>query len=611
MLFKTPRWIFALLLLIGIGFFMYPTKEQHRDLTQRPPQYETAQKISLVNQDIFITNKLCYEQCNTDFRRLLIELQDKTDLEVKEKLVRLRQEHPHMLFVSWSHPDPNNQQPISAGTYSPSIKQEIEPYRAKAIQALKSGEMYHSPSIAIEKDDYMVLAVPGAEGSGLIGIIKQSILNRIKDQQQKNLRLVPYPAEGNYRIESVDSDTRQDIRVDNGEENAGASHYHKEQVVVKFRATPDPVKLAKIKQEIHSSSIQKLGYTYVFESHKWNAEQMIAYFKKIDNVLYVEPHYYYMTNAEPIPNDDLFSPHQWNLPMTQTVEGWGISKGNDDIIIAVLDTGADLDHPDLQGRLVPGLNFIQPDLEPNDDVGHGTHVTGVISATVNNIEGVAGMTWYDKVMPIKVLDHSGAGTTYSVAQGIIWATDHGAKIINMSLGNYAQAEFLHDAVRYAFNKDVVLIAASGNDNTDQPGYPAAYPEVFAVAATDNQSQRASFSNYGSYIDVAAPGVTIASTYPDNQYAALSGTSMASPHVAALAALIRSVNPLLSNVEVMNIMRNTSVDLGYPGKDDLFGYGQINVKQALTQANNAKNSVRLFPEWVKREVQHIRSKYTSS
>ena len=258
---------------------------------------------------------------------------------------------------------------------------------------------------------------------------------------------------------------------------------------------------------------------------------------------------------------------------------------------------------------VDGLNIVQPEQFPTDDVGHGTHVTGVISATVNNLEGVAGMTWYDKVMPIKVLDASGAGTTYSVAQGIIWATDHGAKVINMSLGNYAQAEFLHDAIRYAFDRDVVLIAASGNDNTRQAaGYPAAYPEVFAVAATDQQRNRAPFSNYGNYIDVAAPGVSIASTYPDNQYAALSGTSMASPHVAALAALIRSVNPLLNNKEVMNIMRDTADDLGESGKDDQFGYGQINVEQALVQASNTKNSVQLYPEWVKREVQQIRAKY---
>src|SRR5690606_7955394 len=196
------------------------------------------------------------------------------------------------------------------------------------------------------------------------------------------------------------------------------------------------------------------------------------------------------------------------------------------------DTGVQLDHPDLAGGVTEGYNVVG-DGPPDDDVGHGTHVAGVISAAVNNREGVAGMSWYNKVMPIKVLDSSGTGTTYSVAEGLIWAVDHGAKVINMSLGNYASAEFLHDAIRYAYDHDVVLIAASGNDDTDRPGFPAAYPEVSAVAATDANGRKASFSNYGDYIGVAAPGDNIPSTYPGNQYAALSGTSMASPHVAAL------------------------------------------------------------------------------
>jgi thermitase len=609
MQFKTPRWIFAMLVLFGIGFLIIPNHKQSEKLANDAPRFEATQKQLLIDQDLSITNELCRTQCKTDLTRVLQELQHTPKLQIHEKLQQLRTENPHILSVLWARS--NNEQAIRSGTYSSDIKKKLEPYQLEATQSLNQGKVYHSPSVQVDQHHYMLLAVPTPDGGSLTGVIKQSILSEIQNQQKRNLRLVPYPSEGNYRVESVDSNTKKDVRVDNGEENGGVSHYHKEQVVVKFGTTPDRDKMSQIKQAIHATSVKKLGFTYVFESHKLTAEQMMTYFHKADNVAYVEPHYYYMTNSEPIPNDDLFAPHQWNLPITQTVEGWGISKGNDNIIIAVLDTGVDLNHPDLQGRLVDGLNIVKPEQAPSDDVGHGTHVTGVISATVNNLEGVAGMTWYDKVMPIKVLDQSGAGTTYSVAQGIIWATDHGAKVINMSLGNYAQAEFLHDAVRYAYDRDVVLIAASGNDNTDKPGYPAAYPEVFAVAATDQQQQRAPFSNYGDYIDVAAPGVSIASTYPHNQYAALSGTSMASPHVSALAALIRSVNPLLNNTEVMNIMRDTADDLGKQGKDGQFGYGQINVKQALIQASSTKNSVRLFPEWVKREVEHIRSKYTVS
>jgi subtilisin family serine protease len=213
------------------------------------------------------------------------------------------------------------------------------------------------------------------------------------------------------------------------------------------------------------------------------------------------------------------------------------------------------------------------------------------------------------------LDATGAGNTYNVAQGIIWAADHGAKVINMSLGNYADANFLHDAIKYAYNKDIVLIAASGNDNTENPGYPAAYPEVFAVAAADASKKKAAFSNFGDYIAVTAPGVNIASTYPHNQYAALSGTSMASPHVTALAALIRSTNPQLKNIEVMDIMRKSAEDLGTPGKDKYYGYGQIDIVKALelAQGNGATTSSNKsstnFLQWLSRQLEQIKAQFS--
>ena len=127
------------------------------------------------------------------------------------------------------------------------------------------------------------------------------------------------------------------------------------------------------------------------------------------------------------------------MPSIETEKGWNVSKGSDKILIAVLDTGVQLDHPDLKGKIAEGTNIVDKAAPPEDDVGHGTHVSGIIAASVNNGEGVAGLSWYNKVLPVKVLDSSGAGSTYSVAEGIIWATDHGAKVINMSLGNYARS----------------------------------------------------------------------------------------------------------------------------------------------------------------------------
>ena len=186
-------------------------------------------------------------------------------------------------------------------------------------------------------------------------------------------------------------------------------------------------------------------------------------------------------------------------------------------------------------------------------------------------------------MPVKAMGAEGFGTSFDIAKGVIWAVEHGANVINLSLGNYQTSKLMKDAVKYAFDHNVVIVAAAGNDNTNQTSYPAAYPEVIGVSAMNYTGMRASFSNYGDYIDVSAPGVQIPSTYFNQQYAALSGTSMASPHVAGLAGLIFSANPKLSNQEVVNIIKNTAYDLGTPGDDIEFGHGLIDVKKALDAA----------------------------
>jgi thermitase len=581
-------------LILGLGALLFTAnddtdrlqnqtvKQAQNDAPTRHPRFELKQKQALVDQDVRLTGELCKQQCSADLRQALPQLNHARKEDAAKQLQAIRKEHPHMIRLSWRN---GQGEDVRSGELSDQVQTALSAELQEAEAALRAGKTYQQSALVVGDDRYLVLSIPNEHSGGIIGVVNQSILNDVTTHQKNNLRIVPYPPEGKYKIESVDSDTHRDIHVDSGEENGGASHYHKQQVVVKFKSPPSSEQWKVIKRELLVLSVRQLGYTYVIESNEKTAEQMLEYFNSSHDVQYAEPHYQYMTND--VPNDYLFKSYQWNLPITQTIEGWEISKGSDEIIIGVLDTGVDLDHPDLVGRLSDGINIINPDFQPMDDVGHGTHVAGVITALVNNEEGIAGMTWFDKVMPVKVLDAEGAGSTYSVAEGLIWAADHGAKVINMSLGNYADAEFLHDAIRYAFDQDVVLIAATGNDNTSDPGFPAAYPEVFAVSATDEQSQRAPFSNYGDYIDVVAPGVSIASTYPHNQYAALSGTSMASPHVSALAALIRSVNPSLANTEVMDIMRNTAIDLGEQGKDPLFGYGHIDVAAALLAAEQSK------------------------
>jgi len=583
--------------------------DQRRTTESLSVKREQALKLTTVNNDMSATALLCTTECSKDFQQFM------TDSGNSEKLARaevknMMDEHHHMQYVSWQ----SGTRSVERGSLPKTAKDEASNYVKAGKEAVAQGKQYVSqPFTDVKGSRYIVLGIADSRsvGIGTVGVIKQDHIKQVENQQKRNLRLVPYPAEGNYRIESVHPNSTSDMTVKTGEDNGNASHYFVKDAVVHFSKKPSADELAKIKQEIQAEPIQQLGDTVIFRSKTIETKELIQYFNDKWPVEYTEPHYLYLTNesASNIPNDALYADYQWNLPSIETEEGWNVSKGSDGVIIAVLDTGVQLNHPDLSGKLIPGTNIVDPAADPEDDVGHGTHVAGIIGATVNNNEGVAGVSWYNKIMPVKVLDSSGAGSTYSVAQGIIWAVDNGAKVINMSLGNYAQAEFLHDAIKYAYDRDVVLIAASGNDNTDRPGFPAAYPEVFAVAATTNNKEKASFSNYGDYIDVAAPGDSIASTYIGGQYAALSGTSMASPHAAALAGLIRSVNPDLTNEEVMEIMRKSAIDLGASGKDNYFGYGEIDVNQALQAASGYGGMLQTFPNQVERRLNRIANKYT--
>jgi thermitase len=611
----SKKWIGALTivalaaLLIPSTNWFAPKEEKAPHISNLSAKREHTLKMATLQNDMEATAMLCASECSKDFQKLMSASNDSKELAEKH-IKHMMHEHMHMSYISWI----SGNRSVNRGVLPINDGNKANSYVMEAKAQVAKGAKYESRAFSTKDGArYMVLGVPDSKhnGIGVVGVIKQDIVKAVEQHQLRNLRLVPYPAEGNYKIESVKPNSTRDTTVRTGEDNGNASHYHVRDVVVHFANHLSPAELNRVKREINAESVKQMGDTFVFRSRNIETDQLVQYFKQSWNTEYAEPHYLYLTNETTstiIPNDTLYSEYQWNLPSIETEKGWSISKGNDQVIIAVLDTGVQSNHPDLQGKIVEGINIVDESKDPDDDVGHGTHVSGIIGASVNNGEGVAGLSWYNKIMPVKVLDSSGAGSTYSVAQGIIWAVDHGAKVINMSLGNYAQADFLHDAIKYAYEHDVVMIAASGNDNTDRPGFPAAYPEVFAVAATDSSKQKASFSNYGDYIDVAAPGDSIASTYPGSQYAALSGTSMASPHVAALAGLIRSVNPELSNIEVMEIMRKSASDLGDEGKDNYFGYGEIDVDQALNAASKFGGALQTYPDQVKRRLDRIVTKY---
>ncbi len=265
--------------------------------------------------------------------------------------------------------------------------------------------------------------------------------------------------------------------------------------------------------------------------------------------------------------------------------------------IAIIDTGVDLDHPDLQANLVSGTTFVAGTLTPDDDEGHGTHVAGIAAALLNDM-GVVGVAHRARIMPVKVLDFEGSGSTSSVVAGIRWAADNGADVINLSLGGYSFTSLEQDAVNYATAKGSLVIAAAGNcglkvgncPEQNATSYPAAFSNVLAVASTDANDEHSWFSTQQGYVEIAAPGSSIYSTYPGGSYATVSGTSQATPHVSGLAAAIWSRNPGLTNAQVRQLLNATAKDLGSPGRDIQFGYGRINAYAAVANAGVSSLSV---------------------
>lgn len=260
----------------------------------------------------------------------------------------------------------------------------------------------------------------------------------------------------------------------------------------------------------------------------------------------------------------------WGVTRIEAPATWQTTSASG-IKVAVIDTGIDYNHPDLAGRYIGGYDFVNNDSDPMDDHGHGTHVSGIIAADINGF-GVEGVAPQAQIMAIKVLGSDGTGYISSIINGIDYAMQHGAQVINMSLGSSYDSSLLADKVQQAASKGIILVAAAGN-NSGPLLYPAAYPSVISVAATDSNDNFASFSNYGA--EVAAPGVGITSTVPGG-YATWSGTSMAAPHVTATVAL------MLANhvANIRDTLHQNAIDLGPTGYDSYFGYGLIDAKTAV-------------------------------
>jgi subtilisin family serine protease len=349
-------------------------------------------------------------------------------------------------------------------------------------------------------------------------------------------------------------------------------------------------------------------------------------------------------HAARLPNDRLYPFQSWHYEMIDLPEAWQYTTGGSDVLVAVVDDGVRFDHPDLAPNLTTdGYDFVsmQPTIicgtvldaagdgdgydpdptipikydpvtcAPEDAGGHGVHVAGTIGAVGNDRAGVTGVNWSVRIRPVRVLGIGGSGSLYDIAQGILYAAglpaDDGAgglvqapsraAIINLSLGGYANSTELQNAVQAAHAAGSLLIAAAGNDGVSVPMYPAAYPEVVSVSAVGPEGTLASYSNFGSTVDIAAPGGDMArgdftfgvlSTMwnfaqgrPTHQWT--NGTSMAAPHVSGVAALLLAQQPSLSAAQLRARLLDYAVDLGAPGRDDLYGHGLLNARNSLTQS----------------------------
>ena len=317
------------------------------------------------------------------------------------------------------------------------------------------------------------------------------------------------------------------------------------------------------------------------------------------------------------PNDQ-YENLQWGLTPINAFRAWDISTGRHTVVVGVLDTGIDWNHPDLAPNIwndsngYHGYNFIANNRLPMDDnvnsydengnfragtyTYHGTHVAGIVGAVINNNIGVAGMAQV-RLMAVKVMNDSGEGTDATVASGIRWAVDNGANIITMSLGVDGTSLTLESAINYAASHGVVAVAASGNSGSSFISYPAAYPGVIAVGATDNLDRRATFSNFGTGLDIMAPGVDIYSTMGGGGYQRLSGTSTAAPYVAGVAALMLSVNPVLTPVQIGAIINTTATDISRTGYDTSTGWGIVNAFMSVEQIASPTVTITEHPSYV--------------
>lgn len=294
-----------------------------------------------------------------------------------------------------------------------------------------------------------------------------------------------------------------------------------------------------------------------------------------------------------VPND-FWYPYTWHLPKISAPSAWDTTTGSSSVTIAIIDTGVDGTHPDLSPKMVPGWNFYDNNSNTSDPNGHGTAVAGTAAACSNNGIGVASVAWGCLIMPIRVTDASGSATYSAIASGTTYAADHGARVANVSLGA-SDSSTVSAAAQYLQSKGGVLTVAAGNSGTFDSS--ADNPYLLTISATDSNDVLATWSNTGNNVDLCAPGVGVMTTLSGGGYGSGTGTSFSAPVVAGVAALVISVNPSLTALQVQNALKQSADDLGPAGWDPSYGWGRVNAARAVSLALGTSSTPDTTPPTV--------------
>jgi thermitase len=366
-----------------------------------------------------------------------------------------------------------------------------------------------------------------------------------------------------------------------------ASSFAEGEVLVKPASGLSEEKLAKVLEKVGGKSKRQLNRIGVRVVNVPPGQELKAAnaLQKHPNIAFAEPNF--LVPPAAVVNDQYYTEYQWHLPLMGVPTAWQYGNGSG-VTVAVCDSGIDASHPDLAGQLVPGWNVVSNTADTADIAGHGTAVAGVIAALTNNSIGGASVAPRSRLMPIRITDRTDTYSYFSdMAECVTWAADHGARIANLSYSGAAGSSAVASAGSYLMSKGGVLAVAAANDGTDL-GYSNS-PYMLVAAATQKDDTRASYSNYGAYVDIAAPGSDIFTTKMGGGYSLVVGTSFATPNAAATAALVMSANPDLSPTDVLSIITNTAKDLGAAGWDPYFGFGRVDAGAAVAMAATVQPS----------------------